>query len=191
MEKHWENILNDCNKSDAFEHLYNHYVNNLLSYGVSLGFNEETCRDAVHDVFYKLYVDNDKFSHAKNATSYLFRSFRNRLFNIYKRESRSTNIEDEDIPFITEISILDTIITKEEEEKLRKVVSNLLNELTPRQREAIYLRYMQEMEYEDIADIMKMNVNSSRRLVHRGVKALREKGLGSKNLFLLLYLSFF
>src|SRR5690554_3981314 len=145
MEEYWRKFLYSRTESDAFAYIYNYYVNDLLSYGISLGFNEGICRDAVHDVFYKLCVDRNKLTHVKNVTSYLFKSFRNRLFNIHNRKSKISNIEDEDIPFTTEISILETIINKEESEKLKKIVSELLNELTPRQREAIYLRYMQEM----------------------------------------------
>lgn len=183
MEGHWSFFLNSINEHDEFAYIYNYYVNDLLSYGISLGFDEETCSDAVHDVFYKLYVDKDKLIYVKNAASYLFKSFRNRLFNIHNRESKVANFEDENIPFITETTILDTIINKENAEKLKKTVSDLLNELTPRQREAVYLRYMQAMYYEDIADLMNMNNNSARRLVHRGIKAMREKESILKNIF--------
>lgn len=186
MEEYWRKFLYSRTESDAFAYIYNYYVNDLLSYGISLGFNEGICRDAVHDVFYKLCVDRNKLTHVKNVTSYLFKSFRNRLFNIHNRKSKISNIEDEDIPFTTEITILETIINKEESEKLKKIVSELLNELTPRQREAIYLRYMQEMDYEDIAELMKMNSNSARRLVHRGIKTLREKAGDSKDYLFIL-----
>ena len=186
MNNYRKDLLNCHNESEAFANIYNMYVNDLLSFGISLGFNEDTCRDAVHDVFYKMYRDKNNLIHVKDAKSYLFRSFRNQLFNIHNKTSRVSPLTDEETPFTTNITILDTIIGKEELEKLQLTVSELLNELTPRQREAIYLRYMQEMDYEDIAEILKMNSNSARRLVHRGIKALRENGSVSKNhLFIL------
>lgn len=188
MDEYWRKFLNGRTESDAFTQIYNFYVNDLLSYGISLGFDEETCRDAVHDLFYKLYVDRNKLIHVKNPTSYLLRSFRNRLFNIHNRKSKTSNIEDEDIPFRTDVTILDKIVNEEEAEKLKDIVSKLLNELTPRQREAIYLRYMQEMEYEEIAELLNMNSNSARRLVHRGIKTLRERAGDSKDFLLALNL---
>lgn len=175
MKHYWKSFLNCQNESEAFANIYNFYINDLLSYGLSLGFNENTCRDAVHDVFYKMYKDKSKLSHVENAKSYLFRSFRNRLFNIYNKTSKISSFTNEEIPFSTNITILDTIISKEELDKLQQTVSDLLDDLTPRQREAIYLRYMQEMDYEEIAELLKMDSNSARRLVHRGIKALREK----------------
>lgn len=186
MNSYWKDVLNCHNELEAFANIYNLYVNDLLSFGISLGFDEDTCRDAAHDVFYKMYKDKNKLVHVKDAKSYLFRCFRNRLFNIYNKTSRVSPLTDEETPFTTNITILDTIIGKEELEKLQLTVSELLNELTPRQREAIYLRYMQELDYEDIAEILKMNSNSARRLVHRGFKALRENGSISKNYLFIL-----
>ena len=82
------------------------------------------------------------------------------------------------------------MISEEETQKLKKIVEDLLKELTPRQREAIYLRYMQEMDYEDIAVLLNMNVNSARRLVSRGIDSLRDKTLnmGNDSLTVLIFL---
>lgn len=82
------------------------------------------------------------------------------------------------------------MISEEETQKLKRIVEDLLKELTPRQREAIYLRYMQEMDYEDIAILLNMNVNSARRLVSRGIDSLRDKTLsmGNESLIVLIFL---
>src|SRR5690554_6480078 len=112
MEDYWKKFISNRTESDAFAYIYNYYVNDLLAYGISLGFNERMCRDAIHDLFYKLYVDRSELTHVKNPTSYLFRSLRNRLFNIHSRKSKTSNIEDEDIPFKTEVTILDKIVNE-------------------------------------------------------------------------------
>ena len=49
----------------------------------------------------------------------------------------------------------------------------LLNTLTPRQREAFQLYYLDERKYDEICDIMNMNYHSVRNLVHRGMIKLR------------------
>ena len=191
MRQYEKSILTFKNESISFLSIYNLYINDLLSYGISSGFDEDTCRDAAHDVFYKMYKEKDKLVHVKDAKSYLFRCFRNRLFNIYNKVSRISPLTDENIQFTTNVTIVDTIISKEEKEKLQQSVSELLDSLTPRQREAIYLRYMQEMDYEDISEILKMNCNSARRLVHRGIKALREnESVSTKHIFILSILLF-
>ncbi|MEA5045864.1 MAG: sigma-70 family RNA polymerase sigma factor [Petrimonas sp.] len=191
VDNFWRKFLDGKDDYEAFSRIYNLYINDLLSYGVSLGFAEETCRDAAHDLFFKIFTEKNRLSSIKNPTSYLFRSFRNHLFNIQKRQNRlSPDLPFEKSTFTTEITILDSMISEEETQKLKKIVEDLLKELTPRQREAIYLRYMQEMDYEDIAVLLNMNVNSARRLVSRGIDSLRDKTLsmGNESLIVLIFL---
>jgi RNA polymerase sigma factor (sigma-70 family) len=52
-------------------------------------------------------------------------------------------------------------------------VAKLLNQLSPRQRKAIILYYIEERKYEDICVIMEMNYQSVRNLIHRGITKLR------------------
>ena len=53
-------------------------------------------------------------------------------------------------------------------------VKYLLAQLSPRQREALTLYYIEEKKYEDICTIMDMNYQSVRNLMHRGITRLRE-----------------
>lgn len=173
IDNYWKEFLANKNGYDAFSFIYNSYVNDLLSYGVNLGFDEDTCRDAVHDLFCKILIDKSKFIEVSNLTSFLFRAVRNYLFNIQKKNCKISDSFFENTPFSTEITTLESLINREDSEKLKQTVENLMNELTPRQREVIYLRYMQEMDYEEIALLMGINNNSARRLVHRSIEHLR------------------
>ena len=185
---HWNNFLNNDDKYDAFSAIYNIYVNDLLSYGISLGIEEQTCRDAIHDIFYKLFVEKSKLKDVRNFSAYLFRSYRNHLLNTIEKRSKILDFNIEDLPFTTEIAILDLKVSEEETAKLKKRVEHLLNELSPRQREAIYLRYMQQMDYEEIAALLNMNSNSARRLVSRAMQSLRETAKNSEIPLLVLFL---
>jgi RNA polymerase sigma factor (sigma-70 family) len=61
-----------------------------------------------------------------------------------------------------------------EQEMLDNVfVSKILDELSPRQRKAIVLYYIEEKKYEEICAIMDMNYQSVRNLIHRGISKLR------------------
>lgn len=171
---YWNKFINNEEKNNSFSSLYKIYVNDLLSYGISLGVEEQTCRDAIHDIFYKLYIEKNKLKTVRNYSAYLFTSYRNHLLNIVNKHSKISDISVEDLPFTTEVTILDTIVSEEETAKLKKTVEQLLNELTPRQREAIYLRYMQQMEYDEVATLLNMNANSVRRLVSRAMDVMRD-----------------
>lgn len=49
-----------------------------------------------------------------------------------------------------------------------------MESLSGSQREAIYLRYIMEMEYDEIVKILNINAESVRKLVYRGIDRLRE-----------------
>lgn len=172
--KHWKNFLSE-NNDHSFACIYNECVNGLYTYGIGLGFSSDECMDAVQDLFYKLYVTKNELRHVANIRSYLFRSLRNRLFDAQKRQSRQQTLETEDLSlFPVEVSVSERIEDEEERALLKQKVEKLLSLLTDRQREAVYLRYMQNLEYEDIAAILEMRPESVRKLVYRALEAIRE-----------------
>ncbi|NDV93966.1 sigma-70 family RNA polymerase sigma factor [Dysgonomonas sp. 521] len=166
--------------------LYQNYVNSLYGYGMSLGFSGETCMDAIHDVFCKLYhLKNEDIIKIENVKHYLFQSLKNRLFDIYRKDKYKENITL-DLPFKTDISVIDTMIEEEDRTIMIKKVESLMNCLTDRQKEAIYLRYIQEMNYNEIGLLLRMTPKSARMLVFRGIEKMRAFTSEEKNIFLIL-----
>ena len=64
-------------------------------------------------------------------------------------------------------------LNQEREQVNNCLVKRLLNQLSPRQREALTLYYIEERKYEDICEIMNMNYQSVRNLMHRGLSKLK------------------
>ncbi len=160
---------------DRLSSLYDAHVNGLHSYGTGLGFSHDACMDAIQDVFCKLFFKIETIN-AETAKYYLFRSFRNRLIDLYKSKKKEIAYPDiSDLPFHVEVTVVDTLIEEEEQEQIKKKVDQLMGMLTQRQREAIYLRYMEELEYDEIGKILRMNAESVRKLVFRGIEKLRQQ----------------
>ena len=51
----------------------------------------------------------------------------------------------------------------------------MLDSLTERQREIVYLRYIQEYDYEQIAQLLNITVHGCRKLLSKAMQNLREK----------------
>lgn len=170
--------MNDLlNQNDSIDLLYREYVNDLFSYAVHLGFDRETALDAIHDVFYKLCtvpIGQDKI---KNPRSYLLRALKNRLLDIDKQKKKhlgfSLDDAGEELPFTIHITIEDELIRTEEDKRLQELVEKMLQILSNRQREIIYLRYSQALDYEEIACLMNISVHSCRKLSHKAVTKLK------------------
>ena len=65
-----------------------------------------------------------------------------------------------------------------------------MNALSPRQREIIYLRYFNDLSYEQICELMNINYQTARSQIYSSLKQLRML-LKDKELSLLLPLFFF
>jgi RNA polymerase sigma factor (sigma-70 family) len=71
-------------------------------------------------------------------------------------------------------SVESEFIKKENQSVQTQKLIEALNQLTARQKEVIYLRYFEEMEYEEIAGIMNITVKATYKLTARGLDALRQ-----------------
>lgn len=162
---------------------YSEYLDALYSYALHLGFDEQTAMDAIHDVFYKLCVRHTSVKQIANLKFYLFRSLKNRLIDIQRtsREYAGILSADSDIyenmPFRLNVSMEDELIREEDRKEIRRKVEKVLNGLTDRQREIIYLRYIHEYDYEEIAQLMHISVESCRNLISRSMNRLKESVL--------------
>ncbi|SFG47894.1 RNA polymerase sigma factor [Prevotella sp. KH2C16] len=189
LEDYWTIFVNSEDFDEgAFAMVYTLTADDLRAYGLSLGGDDDTCKDVIHDLFYHLYIKRKGLQGCENIWNYLFRAFRNRLLNARRKSGRFLNMEPGDQPFSVEVSVLDTLIDEEERRRLKLMVEELLAELTPRQREAVYLRYMQGLDYGEIAKLLDMNVESVRKLVHRAMVNLRHKSKMTSPLASLLIL---
>lgn len=159
---------------------YNEYLDTLYSYALHLGFDEQTAMDAIHDVFYKLCTHHSSLNEINNLKFYLLRSLRNRLIDMKRthREDTDTLSVQGDIqeilPFQLHVTIEDELIMKEDAEEIRERVENVLSRLTNRQREIVYLRYIREHSYEEIAEIMQISVAACRNLISKSITKLKE-----------------
>lgn len=166
-----------------FSHIastYNDHLDSLYAYALHLGFDEQTAKDAIHDVFYKLCMHHSSLDEISNLKFYLFRSLRNRLIDLNRTNREHTGIyfeeeiSDENLPFQLHVTLEDEFIQKEDSEEIRLKVENVLNRLSHRQREIIFLRYIQECSYDEISEIMQISVAASRNLVNRSLKRLKK-----------------
>lgn len=159
----------------SFSIIYNSHVDSLYSYGISLGFQKDMCKDAIQDTFYKLYVQREQLCHIKNVAAYIFKSFKHRLIDMSRKNIRVENLDVVPESFDVQVTILDDLIDVESAEILKKKVAELLNGLTPNQREIIYLRYMIGLGHKEIADMLDIQEESARKLLYRTMDKLRQQ----------------
>ncbi len=170
------NLLKKFQSGDdrAFSKLYDIYINMLFNYGCCLTQDKELIKDCIHDVFIKMYQKRVTLL-INNVSSYLFISLRNRLLDEFRRHNFMSETAVENVNCnLMESSVEKDFMDNEKVINEKKHVNLLLDSLTPRQRQAFTLYYLEERKYDEICDIMNMNYHSVRNLVHRGMLKMRE-----------------
>jgi RNA polymerase sigma factor (sigma-70 family) len=162
------------NSRDSLSVLYQEQVDALYSYGCKFTADRGLVKDCIHDVFVKLYEKED-ISAIRNLKFYLLRSFKNRLLDELSRV-QPENIDEATFSYLHEVSDESRLLEINETEQLLKdYVEKIFENLTGRQKEAIYLYYIEELTYEEICEMLGMNYQSVRNLIHRALIRLREK----------------
>ena len=187
--KFWESNHQSVQEGDMqFIALYKFYYQDLYAYGVSLGFNTEDVKDAIQEIYLKLYFNERLCIDEKKIKFYLLRSVRNQLID-WERTKKDTSSIEEERSFKLSISVEESFIADEDDLLLKKRVNRILDLLTDHQREIVYLHFIEEMPYEEIAVMLNMKIQTVRGQVFKAMEKLRK--LDSKDyflFFLILYL---
>ncbi len=171
-----------------YHKLYEMYMREMFAYGMAFGIDKETILDAIHDVFLHIIEQENEINEQSNAKFYLLCSLKNRLFSIKRKEISFENIEEaDDYNFSIAVSGLEDVIEEEEERiRLTAQIEDMLSELTSRQREVVYLRYMQGLSYEEIASLLQITPKAVRKLNYRALERIKERYGDTFILFIVL-----
>lgn len=157
---------------EAYSILYRKYYYILINYGFHFIPNKDLVKDCLNDLFFYLWKKKESIAIPASVKSYLFAAYKRHLLNATKASKRFLYSNSESNFEIT-LSIEQELIQEEsKKEKFRKL-QKVIDGLTRRQREVIFLRYFENMTYEEIAVIMKSDINSVYVLMSRAMEVLR------------------
>lgn len=160
----------------AFSTLYKKYVNSLFNYGMHIHPNRVLIKDCIQELFIKFWEKRESLGSIQKVSFYLFRSFKNLLFQKIeissKRFALTQDLIDQMAPELPlENVFVDSELVDQRIIRLKKAVLLLTN----RQREVILLRFFQGFEAKEIAEIMNLSIPGVHNLISLTIKSLREK----------------
>lgn len=183
-EQLWYNFISGEKK--AFDIIYEEYIQVLQKYGCHFSKNEELIKDCIQDLFIDLLHYRSKLKKTDNIKAYLIVSLRRKIKNVTLKEDRIKSLEIGDLNFDYSLSTNDS--DNLNEENRIQLMNKAMNELTSREREAIYLKYVVGLSYEELSETLQLNYQTSRNLIYRGIKRLRSSLIDKS---LLLWLTLF
>ncbi|MBM1106910.1 sigma-70 family RNA polymerase sigma factor [Aurantibacter crassamenti] len=159
---------------NAFSTLFKLFYDPLHNYGLKISSNSEITEDCLQNFFIYLYDNRTTFGTVKHVKSYLFVSFRRALLKSLKKERKYTdlNLAQENSTAFEFSS--EELMVKQELTKIRKeAVAILLNSLSTREREAIYLKYYSELPTNRISEVMDISYQSVLNTLQKAFTKLR------------------
>lgn len=168
----WDLLIKGDQK--ALEILYQKYYSLLLNYGLKCNPNKELIKDCIQDLFVNLFQNSSIKTTNITVRSYLLKALRNNL--LYKLSSqKEENSLDDSVFYIPENEdLFEQLFPKNDQDVLlARRLMDAMSQLTPNQKSVLYLRYVKELSYKEIADVMDMNVQSSMNLANRALTKLR------------------
>ena len=182
----WENFLGG--DDEAYTYIYREYSQALYAYGMHFTSDKGLVEDCIQDVFIKIFQNRRHLQSTDNIKLYLFIALKNKLFNIFRKDIKYSQIDSLEPVFAAEYTIEDEIIENEREQFLNEKMIRMLEVLSPRQKEIIYYRFVEGLSYEEICQIMDMNYQSTQNLIQRSLKKLRTTFSQAEMQFVLLLL---
>ncbi len=170
----WKNFQ-EGDKS-AYTEIYRTHVKAMYRYGMSLvPASEAFVFDCIHDVFTEIWVKRTRLTVPDNVRYYLLKCLKVRVLHLLQRKER-TNQPLDQIDFDelwAEPSYEDIFTFGEEKQNREDLVKKLMSQLPPRQQEVLRLRFVEELDYKEIAQILSVNPQSAQNLVFRAIEKLR------------------
>ena len=177
-----ETLWNDfrSGSKDAYEYIFRSYSNMLYNYGFKICLDSMLTKDAIQEVFITLLTKYNKINITNSIKLYLFKSLRTEIFKKLRAEQRYSDLIVSDTDFNLEYSAEDKIIEGEITMIRIRELSQVVEDLPRRQKECIYLRFYEGMSYQEISEIMEIEVSSTYKMLYKAIEQLYEK-LAMKN----------
>jgi RNA polymerase sigma factor (sigma-70 family) len=170
----WESLKGG--DKQALGDLYNRYFRALYNYGMKLIRDKPLVKDAIQDLFVELWKYHPRLGKVVSVKFYLYRSLRRRL--IKAAESRQASLisdasrEEHLFEFVSPHESF--LITQQASQEQISELLKAMNSLTRRQKEAIYLKYYENLSYQEVASIMAITVKATYKVVLGAIDTLRK-----------------
>lgn len=145
--------------------------NKLLRFALHLIQDEEEARDAIQDVFLKLWQKKESLDRVDNLEAFAMRMTRNRCLDLVRSKQTIINGNKRLQTGRGEQKNLQREIELSEEARL---VKELISRLPDVQKTVMLLRDVEQYEFEEIAKITELNINAIRVILSRARKKVRD-----------------
>jgi RNA polymerase sigma factor (sigma-70 family) len=158
---------------EAFTKLYRKYLRPLYNYGKKFSANKAFVEDCIQDLFVELWKNKAQLNATQSPKYYLFKSLRRKIFRELSGNKLLVEAITEEYNFEITLSAETNLIYTQQLFEQQQHLQKALETLTKRQREAIFLRFYENLSYEEVASIMSLELRSVYNLISKAIDSLK------------------
>jgi RNA polymerase sigma-70 factor (ECF subfamily) len=155
---------------DAFDELVLKHQKPLYSLLYRMVSDKEDAADILQKTFIKAFTGISGFERRSSFRTWLYQIAINLAKNLYRDRARAALVPLDDVVIRRDPKVLESLIHKESRDHLHRAVAGLPD----KQRLTVMLRVQEQKTFEEIAEIMKCSVGTSKANYHHGVQKLKE-----------------
>ncbi|MBD2704142.1 sigma-70 family RNA polymerase sigma factor [Spirosoma sp. BT702] len=174
----------------ALAKLMQGYYPDLFHWGMRLHADREFVKDCIQEMFMNLWKMQSSIRSVENVRSYLLVVLKTRILRELssKQPTYQASLPDE-YAFSVEFAADVRLIEEEHEIYQIRRLEHVINHLPERQKELIYLRFYQNLNFEQIAEVMQLGRQSVYNLLQKSLNSLRKNWTASLLGFMIYWLN--
>ena len=134
--------------------------------------------DVLQEVFIKIYLNLNSFDSSLKFSSWAYRITHNHAISLLRKESsrpKTVSTDSNDEYDFFERYMADGQPNEKEIRYAKEEVSYVLGTMDEKYREVLILRYLEEMDYDEIGDILKKPVGTVGTLISRAKTIFKDE----------------
>ncbi len=164
----------------AFEELMRKYERRIYGFVVRMVRNEETAVDLTQDFFIKIYTVLDKYNFEYKFSTWAYRICYNLVIDHIRKHQAQVDSLDDDSVSPRDMLESDNVSREDGFRALaraetRDYVWRVVDQIPLKFRELILLRYIQDLKYEEIAEIMSLPVGTVKNRIFKAKEILKQE----------------
>jgi len=164
----------------AYEELMRKYEKKIFSFVIRMVRNEDVAVDLTQDFFFKIYTVMDKYNFEYKFSTWAYRICYNLVIDhIRKNQAQVDSLDDESIS--PRNLLASDNVSREDgfkslaREETRDYVWQVVDHIPLKFRELILLRYIQDLKYEEIAEITSLPVGTVKNRIFKAKEILKQE----------------
>ena len=167
----------------AFEYLVQKYRRPMVSFMYRMSHNAAAAEDLAQEVFLRVYRSRSGYEASAKFTTWLYRIATNLAVNHardtrHERPENQVSLDEPDEETGTTMDVADSSLNVEQEILRRERMAAIrakVQGLPERQRLAVIMHKYQQMDYKQIAEVLKKSESATKSLLFRAYETLREQ----------------